>query len=75
MEAQRKQRKRPVKRVLSKIHSPVKLESSENTPLDFLPPEIIKIFKSKAYRFSQNEQIMLTLLAQIIVEILIKEEL
>lgn len=42
---------------------------------DFLPPEIIKMLKKSPYTFSQSEQILLTLLTQIIVEIIIKEEI
>lgn len=44
-------------------------------PIDFLPAEMKVIFDKSDRKIGQNEQILLSLLVQIIVEIVIKEEL
>jgi hypothetical protein len=41
----------------------------------FIPVEMTKIFANAPRKFSKNEQILLSLLVQIIVEIITKEEL
>lgn len=74
MEARKDKKNQTARRVLTKSNNPVKFEDPETAPLDFLPPEIITMLENTAYRFSQSEQILLTLISQIIVEILIKEE-
>lgn len=50
-------------------------EQKEDEIVDYLPEKVIKILEKSEHKFSKNEQILLTLLAQIIVEIGIKEEL
>ncbi|PWS28563.1 hypothetical protein DHW03_01535 [Pedobacter yonginense] len=44
-------------------------------PTDFLPAEMKEIFDKSDRKIGQNEQILLSLLVQIIVEIVTKEEL
>jgi len=46
-----------------------------NSIVEFLPSEAKLVLKTSENQFSQSEQILLTLFAQIIVEIIIKEEL
>lgn len=43
--------------------------------LDYLPVKVKSVLKKSKYTYTESEQILLTLLAQIIVEIIIKEEL
>ena len=43
--------------------------------LDFLPPQVISLLEKSEHKFSHSEQIIITLFAQIIVEIVLKEEL
>ena len=43
--------------------------------VDSLPEAAKKVLKTSEIKFSVNEQILVTLLAQIIVDIIIKEEL
>lgn len=43
--------------------------------LEHLPPKVKKVLEKSKYTYSENEQILLTLLAQIIVEIILKEEI
>jgi len=43
--------------------------------LDHLPPKVKKVLEQSEYTYSESEQILLTLLAQIIVEIIIKEDI
>lgn len=50
-------------------------EQTGDEIVDYLPEKVIKILEKSEHKFSINEQILLTLLAQIIVEIGIKEEL
>nr|WP_068887297.1 hypothetical protein [Pedobacter panaciterrae] len=42
--------------------------------LDILPSEVKEVLAKSEHKFSLSEQVLLTLLAQIIIEIILKEE-
>lgn len=48
---------------------------TDSVIVDYLPLKVKKILEKSESKYSENEQILLTLLARIIVEIAIKEEL
>ena len=50
------------------------LRPDESYILDFLPLPVQKVLEKSEHKFSQSEQVLLTLLAQIIIEIILKEE-
>lgn len=50
------------------------LRPDEGYILDFLPLPVQKVLEKSEYKFNQSEQVLLTLLAQIIIEIILKEE-
>jgi|GEM_PF-5486394 len=71
-------KKRPAKRSWEK--KPVVIDNKiakKHNPeiLDFLPPQVINLLEKSEHKFSHSEQIIITLFAQIIVEIVLKEEL
>lgn len=71
-------KKRPAKRSWEK--KPVAIDNKiakKNNPeiLDFLPLQIVSLLEKSEHKFSHSEQIMIALFAQIIVEIVLKEEL
>lgn len=66
------EKKKPGKTRLKKTKIEV---APEQEILTFIPLEMQKIFKEKGSKASPNEQILLSLIVQIIVEITLKEEL
>ncbi|WP_316749583.1 hypothetical protein [Pedobacter gandavensis] len=57
------------------IKPEITLLPDEGYILDFLPLPVQKVLEKSEYKFSQSEQVLLTLFAQIIIEIILKEEL
>lgn len=51
------------------------VQTTDQIVLDFLPPEIRELLKNKQYHFKAEELILLTQFAQIITEIILKEDL
>ncbi|MEJ2901738.1 hypothetical protein WAE58_04860 [Pedobacter panaciterrae] len=70
-------KKRPAKRSWEKTSVPFNeqvVKKKKPEILDFLPPEVIALIENSEHKFSYSEQIMITLFAQIIVEIVLKED-
>ena len=71
-------KKRPAKRSWEKNSVPINEQAvNKKNPeiLDFLPPQVISLLENSNHKFSHSEQIIITLFAEIIVEIVLKEEL
>jgi hypothetical protein len=65
--------KKKVRKPRKKKEPPLPIPDSKI--VDYLPLKVKKILEKSEYKFSQSEQILLTLLARIIVEISIKEDI